>query len=255
MSCYSYKTIHETDDPILKNVDVSIILMMENSDRFIYDPFILKLSKKTIIQYNKGFKKCKKPDTIKMTNNDIAHAYYTAFEYSKNLGNIIVFEEDAEILHYNKEDYAVIDDYISQDFKVCSFSTYGIFEPIDDNFYSVDVAHGTHAQIISKKERTKIMQHMLDNDFKGECDTTYFVNNVVVYKKPLIVQLFPETENFNNWEGPKFLIKLGIKLTSLDTNKSGWEILYKIAKIRRYVTYKSLFLIILFVLVLFYYKK
>ena len=45
MSCYSYKTIHETDDPILKNVDVSIILMMENSDRFIYffDPFILKL--------------------------------------------------------------------------------------------------------------------------------------------------------------------------------------------------------------------
>ena len=47
-----------------------------------------------------------------MTNNDIAHAYYTAFEYSKNLGNIIVFEEDAEILHYDEEDYAVVDDYM-----------------------------------------------------------------------------------------------------------------------------------------------
>ena len=40
---------------------------------------------------------------------------------------------------------------------------------------------------------------MLDNDFKGECDTTYFINNVVVYKKPLIVQFFSETENFNNF--------------------------------------------------------
>ena len=53
MECYYYKIIHETTNPILKNVDITIILMMENSNRFNYDPFLLNLTKKTVIQYLK----------------------------------------------------------------------------------------------------------------------------------------------------------------------------------------------------------
>ena len=156
MSCYSYKIINETDNPILKNVDITIILIMEDSDRFKYDSFLLNLSKKTVFQYNKGFRACKKPSTIVKSNNDIIHAYYTAFEYTKNLNNVIILEEDAEVLYYTRGHYEIVDDYISKDFKVFSFATNGVFTRLNENFYSVDVAHGAQAQIFSKNERLKI---------------------------------------------------------------------------------------------------
>ena len=54
--CYNYVTINEIDSPVIPSSDVTIILMMEGSNRFKRDPFILSLSKKTIIQYNKGYK-------------------------------------------------------------------------------------------------------------------------------------------------------------------------------------------------------
>ena len=123
MACYRYELINESDQPLLKNVDITIILMMENSNRFIPDPFILNLSRKTIIQYNKGFRACKKPSTILKSNQDITHAYYTAFEYSKNYKNVLILEEDAEILYYTKKHYDLVDKYISGNFKIFSFAT------------------------------------------------------------------------------------------------------------------------------------
>ena len=56
MSCYRYEIINETENPILDNVDIAVILVMENSNRFVPDPFLLNLTKKTVIQYNLGFK-------------------------------------------------------------------------------------------------------------------------------------------------------------------------------------------------------
>ena len=256
MVCYSYKVIKETNTPLLKNVDITIILIMENSKRFKYDPFILNLSRKTIIQYNKGFRACKKPPGVVKSNNDIIHAYYTAHNYSKDYNNVLILEEDAEILYYDKSHYCKIDKYISGDFKVFSFSTNGIFTKLNSDFYKVDVAHGAHAQIFSKKARIDIMRDIETNNFQGEPDTTYLVDNVVVYKYPLIVQLFPETENFNNWQGNKFINKLGIKLTGVDKNKHGWEMIYVISKLRGQITYNNaLTLIILIIIVIFIYRK
>lgn len=256
MSCYSYKIINETNNPILKNVDITIILIMEDSDRFKYDSFLLNLSKKTVFQYNKGFRACKKPSTIVKSNSDIIHAYYTAFEYTKNLNNVIILEEDAEVLYYTRSHYKIVDDYISKEFKVFSFATNGVFTRLNENFYNVDVAHGAQAQIFSKNERLKIMNDMENNNFLGEIDATYFRNNVVVYKYPLIVQLFPETENFNNWSGNKSLNKLGIKITELDKNKSGWETIYILSKLRGKLTFNTyLVIILLCMFVLFIYRK
>lgn len=256
MTCYSYKLIKVSEDPLLKNVDITIILMMENSKRFKYDPFILNLSKKTVVQYNKGFRACIKPPGIVRSNSDINHAYYTAYNYSKDYNNVLILEEDAEVLYYTKYHYHLIDKYIAGDFKVFSFSTHGVFTKLDDNFYSVDVAHGSHAQIFSKNERINIIKNIELNNFKGDLDTTYLVNNVVVYKHPLIVQLFPETENFNNWNGNKFLNKLGIKLAGVDKNKHGWEIIYIISKIRGKMTYNNILLLIIIIFfILFIYRK
>ena len=66
MDCYEYEIIHTSENPILKNVDVSIVLAMKGTNRFVRDPFILNLTKTTIIQWNTGFKKCKKHSSIKI---------------------------------------------------------------------------------------------------------------------------------------------------------------------------------------------
>tara|TARA_B000000557_G_C20651235_1_gene390663 strand:- start:77 stop:760 length:684 start_codon:yes stop_codon:yes gene_type:complete len=223
---------------------------MENSTRFKYDPFILNLSKKTVIQYNKGFKACKKSAFITKSNEDINHAYYTAFDYTRNYNNVIFLEEDAEVLYYDRSHYDIVDKYISGNFRIFTFGSNGIFTKIDDNFYSIDMMRAAHAQVISKTERLDIINNMKNNKFNGEVDVTYFNGRSVTYKYPLIVQLHPETENFNNWSGNKYINKLGIMLTGVDNDKSGWDIIYLSSKIRGNF---NLILFVLIVIILFYF--
>ena len=47
--CYSYETIAESQNPLFKNVDLTIVLTMENSNRFKKDPLLLNLSKKNSV--------------------------------------------------------------------------------------------------------------------------------------------------------------------------------------------------------------
>lgn len=246
MDCYTYEEINTSDNPILKNVDLTIILVMENSERFRPCDFILNLSKKTIIQYNKGFKACKKPDCITKVPADIIHAYYTAFSYCKNYDNVIILEEDAEILNNDLKHYKKIDSFIEKPFKILSFGTYGKFKKINDDFYEVKTVHGSQAQIYSKSIREEMQKDFIQNDFSGHIDVTYMNDRAIVYNIPLIVQKLPETENFNNWDGPKILHKLGIKTLNLDKKPEGWYILHLISKLREYTVQ---FLIILVLII------
>ena len=109
--CYNYHLINETDNPVIPSSDVTIILMMEGSDRFKYNPFILSLSKKTIIQYNKGYKNCVKDDSITSTTSDITHSYFTAFYYLREYNNVIILEEDAEIYSNDISDYNIVNNF------------------------------------------------------------------------------------------------------------------------------------------------
>lgn len=243
MSCYYYKKINETNDPILTNVDLTIVLIMENSNRFKYDPFLMSLSKETVLQYNKGFKKCSKPGITK-SSEDLIYSYFTAFQYCNHLNNVLILEEDAEVLNNDLKHYKEIDKYLCGNFKVLSFGTNGLFKQENKNFYSVNIAHGTQAQIFSKEFRDELILKFKNNNFKGEIDTTYLSNYVVsVYNFPLIVQKFPETENFNNWSGNKFLNKLGIKTLNLDNSLNGWYIIHLISKIRGISFYVTILII------------
>lgn len=44
--CYSYEIIAESENPLFKNVDLTIVLTMKDADRFKKDPLLLNLSKK-----------------------------------------------------------------------------------------------------------------------------------------------------------------------------------------------------------------
>ena len=100
--CYSYENIAESQNPLFKNVDLTIVLTMEDSNRFKKDPLLLNLTKKTIYQYNKGYKNCKKPDNIKRTTEDVTHAYYTAFEYAKNYVSKLDLKTSKDWMIYSK---------------------------------------------------------------------------------------------------------------------------------------------------------
>lgn len=255
MDCYYYKVIHETENPIIKNIDVAIVLMMENSHRFKEDPFLLNLAKKTIVQYNKGFRSCKKPGFIDTTSKDLVHAYCAAFQYTVDYNNVLILEDDAEILYYTKSHYELVDKYISGKFKIFSFANYGKFTKIDENFYKSSIICGSHSQIISKSHRRYLMEKIKQNNFMGHIDRDYFGDDVVVYKYPLIVQLFTHTENRKNWDTNKTLSDFVIKLFELDTNKSGWEIVYLFSKLQGVASFNIFLLHAIFFAVFVIYRK
>jgi hypothetical protein len=255
-NCYSYETIAESQNPLFKNVDLTIVLTMENSNRFKKDPLLLNLSKKTVCQYNKGYKICKKPDTIKRTTEDVTHAYYTAFEHAKNYDNIIILEDDAEVLNYNPSHYKKIDNYIgSNDFTIISMGSLGFFTKVNELFYHTDPMAFAQAHILSKKTRNEIQKDMLRQKFNGHVDGVYFSpKNVLVYHEPLIIQVLAETENFQTWEGaPLWAHRLAAEIQGLRESKQGWYKAYLLCKtgaeIKEHQNFVLALLIILLILI------
>ena len=250
--CYNYVTINETDNPVIPSSDVTIILMMEGSDRFKYDPFILSLSKKTIIQYNKGYKNCVKDEEVTATTSDITHAYYTAFYYAKDYDNVIILEEDAEMYSKNLADYELVNNFIeNEEFNLFSFGsigTYTKYKPdVFKDIYIVTNYSAAQSNMYSKKSRQKLYKAIGHNKFQGDIDTDYIdkLDKLYSYKYPLIVQLMPLTENMKNWGKDhgivvKFgcsLTKIFIKIVRLDKDTSGWKYIYVCNRYRWYLNY------------------
>ena len=261
MTCYYYKKINETKEPLLKNVDVVLILAMEGSNRFKEDPFLLSLTKKTIIQYNKGYKNCKKPDSIKSSIEDIVHAYYTAFEYLKEYNNVIILEDDAIVINKDLIVYEKIDNFIkNENFNIFSFGLFGLFSKYNNDFYKIKPYSfmNSQANIYSKDARKILLKNIIESNFSsGGFDVAYLrkLTNIYSYKYPLIVQLFPETENMNNWHKIYILLilhKFMIKILNLDKSPDAWYILYFLFK--NYIII-LLSLLILFLIILFFINK
>jgi len=250
--CYNYITINETNNPVIPSSDVTLILMMEGSERFKYDPFIMSLSKKTIIQYNKGYKNCVKDEEVTATTSDITHAYYTAFYYLREYNNVIILEEDAEMFSKDLNDYKLVNNFIeNEEFNLFSFGSIGTYiEYKPDEFkdiYSVTEYASAQSNIFSKKGRQKLYKTIGENKFQGDIDTDYIakLDKLYSYKYPLIVQLMPVTENMNNWgEDHGVIVKIGcsfmkifIKISKLDKDTSGWKHIYIYNRHRWWLNY------------------
>ena len=259
MDCYSYKVINNSETPILKNVDVVLILAMEGSNRFKEDPFLLNLAKQTLIQYNKGFKKCNKPSTIISSKQDIVHAYYTAFEYLKEYNNVIILEDDAQVINKDPLIYDKIDNFIATtNFNIFTFGSFGLLSKYNEDFYKFDKYFIWMAQAIiySREARSKLIEDISSSNFnKGPMDAIYIhqLDRKFSYKYPLIVQLFPNTENQNTWTTNIFrlyIIKLTILLLKLDTHTESWVLLYFI--FRNYISIITLVIILILIISIHY---
>jgi len=263
MDCYTYKVINNNETPILKNVDVVLILAMEDSTRFKEDPFLLNLAKQTIIQYNKGFKKCNKPSTIISSKQDIVHAYYTAFEYLKEYNNVIILEDDALVVNKDLLVYEKIDAFIATtDFDIFTFGSFGLVSKHNKDFLNIGSYFfgAVQAIIYSRNARSKLIEDISSSNFnKGHVDNTYIgaLTNKFTYKYPLIVQLLPNTENQNTWSSNIYIlsiIRTALRLFKFDKSIDSWFLLYFI--FRNYIYIKTLVLVLILVLIIsmFYFK-
>ena len=272
MDCYEYEIIHTSENPILKNVDLSIVLAMKGTNRFVRDPFILNLSKTTIIQWNVGFKKCKKHSSIKNTPHDLVHAYETALNYSKKYDNVIIFEDDAIVINKDLDIYKNIDKFIGNknfDRNECilTFGSMSRFLTYDNDFLKAErnSSFGASQAVIYSRESRNNLLTQLNNkgyDF-GHIDQGYLsqLDNIFTYKYPLIVQTWPETENSETWFSElhpvlatlaRFFVKTFYKILNLHIKPDGWNFLYFIpcSDIGRITIY----LLILLIILLFYNK-
>lgn len=196
---YSFKLINQTDNPILKNVDLAIVLTMENSSRKFDDTILINLAPLTYVQINKGFKKCNKPG-VHTVSDDIIHAYKNVFKNTYKYNNIIIFEDDAV---YNKkysiDEFKNIDTFIKNNsFSIYSFGNISIDLPTVDSHKQIFLGFGgTHANIYSKNARLKLLY---SNGSMIDIDLIASLPNKYKHKYPLICQTFPITDSQKEWE-------------------------------------------------------
>lgn len=267
MDCYSYKEIHSTDNPIIPSLDLTIILMLEgNEDRFEMNDFILNLAGKTIFQNNKGFKKCNKvcnKENVDSTVKDLNLSYLKALCYSKNLNikNVLILEEDAEIFDKTPYKWKDINNFISKDiYSILSLGSFSLFKNSSFvNFYNPSFGFfgATQGIIYNLSKLDKFIDLINNTNCNlGQFDSEYIkhigMDNIFIYKDPMIVQTFPDTDNKKNWSKGGFFDNIIIsmitnshKILGTDKETKGWTIWYFMCK--------NYLWIFIFIIILIYY--
>jgi hypothetical protein len=260
--CYEFKKYNYKEGLLDKSVDATYILHLKNNGR--YKDIVNQLEKykptKTVyILFNEGFKKCNKPKNINKSYIDLTYTNYQIFKHAEkeNYKNILILEDDF-IFSENIKEKSTIDDlniFLNLNKNNNIIYYLGSFPHLQLSLYTKHnillISTGTHANIYTWKNRVNIMKKF-NNDIDTDID--YYLNKDYVgkrytYYKPLCYQLFPETENSNNWWNPlglTSLFKKYLKFLNLDKQtEPGYKYSYFISKILFY-------LILIFIIYIIY---
>lgn len=264
---YSFKTIDFNCGLYDSFVDMTYVLLMENSERekHVYEELEkFKPTEKVKVQYNKGYKKCKKTLCEKKANWDLFDAHYNVIldAYRNNYTNILILEDDFVInknIIFNEDTINEISEFINNN--EVDLYLLGIISPKFNfnnkhqqcpDLFNIPCG-GTHGYIMNYNGMRKFLNYYenLDCNVLGELSDNGHIDwfysnsfNTYTYHKPLIVQPLEMTANRkDNWNNP--LKNIYIKIFNLDTKNDkelvkSYETLYKSVKI---ITYFILFLI------------
>ena len=269
--CYRFKTIYNEKGLYDDFIDMSYVLLMENSKRekHVYEQINkFQPTKKVNIQYNRGYKKCRKKLCGEKANWDLFDAHYTVIldAYRKNYNNILILEDDFVInedLIFNKDTVNEIQGFI----KINDVDIYllGIISPKFNfgnkhqqcpDLFNIPCG-GAHGYIMNSKGMGKFLNFYENLDCSslsklsnnGHIDWFYSTSfNTYTYHKPLIVQSLEMTENRkNNWDNP--LKNLYIQCFNLDAKNDkeivkSYEIVYRTEKIITYILLISIIILI-----------
>ena len=273
-NCYYFKK-YSFNNGILDNiVDCCIVLLMENNKargKSITETINkYKLSKNTLIQYNKGYKKCSKKLYEQNSFYDLNDAYYNAFKYadSQDYRNILILEDDA-LFDHNILNSKIIKDienlYNTTKVNLFNFGPGAVLihpkNMIIDNYNCKQLLFSfvTHACIYSKEYRNNYYNSYDKKGLRkiGFDDDMTILNYgpIYMYNKPLAYQPFVETENMKHWGGDNkfilidygnFFLKL-FKILNLDFKNNPIKSFKKLSKVGMLINI-IFYIVILFVI-------
>ena len=210
--CYSFEELN-FDKSLFNSIDATYILYLEGNGR--YDSIRSQLSlyvptKKVYIVHNKGYKKCPKK-YVKYSTHDCANSHLEAYIHANNMSynNILILEDDFEFNPEikNKNIISYLNNFILSKSNTNFIYYLGIIPiiliPYDYFSYKVIASGGTHAYIASSKYRERILSNESNKkDFIKALHFESHINsntNAYTYNKYLCTQIFPQTENSQNW--------------------------------------------------------
>lgn len=197
------------------SVDITYIITMDNSknrhDNIKKQLNIIAPTKKVIIVYNSGFKKCEKNYFNKRINisvEDLTYTYMYIFNDSKNYNRILILEDDFTLIRENlkENDKNNINNFLlnnNPNIYYLGCIPY-LINPLTLNNKNLNlfIDATTHAVVFNKNIRNKILNLYLKQKIKiFDIDllTCFKIKNKYTYYKPIYVQSFEETENKKNW--------------------------------------------------------
>ena len=249
--CYNFKKIKYNKGLLDDVVDATYIIHLEGNGR--YDRIMSQLktyhpTKEVYIVFNKGYKKCQKDERIKLPAHDLVDAFLQVFKHAKNenYDNILILEDDfifskkikktstqqdiCAFLNNNKnEDY--------QYFLGC-LPVLQIPCTLDSKHFINIGSGGMHAVIYTKKNRERLLK-VNQKDITDWDYYSFIYLRRYMYHEPLCYQLFPDTDNSNNWHKDNYifheiskLLKKILNLFKLDTQiEPGYSVFYIFSKI------------------------
>jgi len=258
--CYSFEEKNYTTGLFDKSIDATYIIHLTNNGRKEHIEKQLSEFHPTKIVYianNQGFKKCDKKLIEKVSYQDLTDAFLQCFQHANKMDyqNVLILEDDFIFSREIKESQHLntINSFLSSKKEEELVYYLGcvpiIIVPYDLSHYSSLKSLTTHSVVYSKKAREKSL------NFEAKHWDVILENNYTskfLYYKPLCYQVFPETENKQNWaEKDNFIMSwlkdFFINLLGLQTNAEfGFSVIYFLAKF--------IFFIILLILVFILYK-
>lgn len=245
--CYKIKTLHFNDGLFDDCVSATYVIHLTGNGREtqIYSNLAEIHPTGTVhIVYNEGFKKCDKGSNVKDSVADLTNTYLWIFKdaLKQNYTNILILEDDFifdKEIKNPKHIHSIqqfINNKANQEFCYLIGCLPFLMVPRNSHCYNV-FSCGTHCVIYSNP-LIKRISTMQPHDI-GDWDIFMQFNTVkIAHYKPLCYQLFPVTENMNNWGNASIIMKLCaiifityFKLLSLQNSvHPGYDIAYFIAK-------------------------
>ena len=231
-SCYEIVEVPASPRPVLSSVDATFVLTMVSTDRVPDMARITRLTPRTFIQYNRGFRSCAKMN-VTHSGQDIIHAYQNVANHvlrKTDFAKVLILEDDAIIDDDVFQHLPHVDEFVrTNEFELYSLGSLGVMIPHGGRMHRriVGPMGSAVGVIYDRSALTQIhnapsgLDH-IDEHILSKCSRKY------TYYIPLITQTFPDTENSKVWgSGLNFghLRFLGLRTSP----QPGWDILYLVA--------------------------
>ena len=238
--------------PLLKHVARAVILTMEEGTRLTAETLsdLSSVCGETWVQVNPGWKHGRKPSYVTSTAHDLVHAYRNACLWCADTdGPVLFFEEDAILLERGREHYERIDAFLREErydvYSLASFGEFGHEDKASHHRRFVGRMGFSQAIVWSRGARDALLGRP-EGDMHIDVHTLSSMRRKYSYMRPLVVQLFPTTENMATWcieceNGVRERIVVRAwhsflqQVLRLDARPDGWRTLYRMNDCIRHV--------------------